>query len=111
MVGGLHTGFALKGGLCESDAAKNCPRCTMLSDTKINGKLCEACGYNIATDFFKDVSATEGDTTYVGRDTERCIQNALATLEEAVDHVTSTGGDAFALIRPPGHHCGESGNP
>jgi acetoin utilization deacetylase AcuC-like enzyme len=89
---------------------RNCPRCTLLNDDHC--VECEACGYaDICRDFFRYVSKVDGDTSYVGRDTERCVQNALATVHAAVDYVDRENSDAFALIRPPGHHCGDVADP
>ena len=47
--------------------------------------------------------------TYVGPGTQAALEALAGAAAEAVDAVSSAGGQAFVLSRPPGHHAGVSG--
>ncbi len=44
--------------------------------------------------------------TPIRKDTVKAALNAASASLKAADHVLSTGENAFALVRPPGHHAG-----
>jgi acetoin utilization deacetylase AcuC-like enzyme len=81
---------------------KNCPACTMLN---VDCAECIICAADISGHFFNYVSQQEGDTTYIGANSEICLQNAIATIDSGISCAISSSKDVFLLIRPPGHHC------
>lgn len=80
---------------------KNCPQCTFNNNDNIN---CAICGFNLET-YFNYISNIDGDTTYIGDTSFKCLNNLITTITLCIDDtVLNNNLSNFLLIRPPGHH-------
>jgi acetoin utilization deacetylase AcuC-like enzyme len=75
---------------------------TFLNDSNVNFALCEMCGNKIGD--VKIVSDIKGDTTYMCKDTLKCLEDLLKDIMFVLDYQIENKRNAFFLSRPPGHH-------
>lgn len=88
---------------------RNCAGCT----TIITSNICSICStkatdnnfYTYAHNIDKNIS--ESDTTYITLTTLPAIKNAVSLVCQMIDDISNIRCNAFALVRPPGHHASE----
>lgn len=79
----------------------NCEYCTFTCS--LDRKRCDICQSSLSS--VKLVSKIEGDTTYMNKDSEKCIQSLAETIINTLEIQIRYRKDIFILTRPPGHHC------
>jgi len=84
---------------------KCCPTCTLMS----NEKYCPMCNTSLNT-YYSYVSSVIGDTTYISENSEIAVINTINVIEAGIDRLVSKNENIFLIIRPPGHHCYDTGD-